>query len=279
MNNYFKNLITILSIFWVLIKNAKGLKYKLKISFYILNNFLGRLIPSIKLTEDIFLKMHEINFYFSPGKSELSPYPEIFYEKIYEKVSSFIPKNGNIVFDVGSHIGFFTINSAKKCGQHGQVFCFEPNPDTFKRLKKNIEINGLLNIKSENIAISDKLGSISLKIGESSEGSTIMENGSLNFYSDNIEVNTSTLDEIVTRYKIKKIDILKIDAEGAEELILKGAIKKTIPMVKKILIETHSLELKKRCEEILIMEGFNYVYDIHSGLNNQGECRLIYFSR
>ena len=279
MINLFKNLFIVFSISRFLIQGAKGFKYKFKILIYILNNLLSRFIPSIKLSEDIFLKMKELDFYFSPGKSELSPYPEIFHEKIYEKVSGFIPKKGNIVVDVGGHIGFFTINSAKKCGNKGKVFCFEPNPDTFKRLQKNIAANGLLNVESKNIAVADKKGIIQLKIGESSEGSTIMENGSLELYSNKIEIESSTLDDFVKKNEIKKIDILKIDAEGAELLILKGAIKKTLPMVKKILIETHSLELKKSCEEILIMQGLKFIYEVYSGFNNLGECNLIYFSR
>ena len=277
--NALKKLFTIFYIAIILIKNAKGYQYKLKIYFYLLNNLISRFIPLIKFTDDIFLKMKELDFYFSPNKSELSPYPEIFHENIYEKVSSFIPKNGNIVFDVGSHIGFFAINSAKKCGKRGKVFCFEPNPDTFKRLKKNIEINGLLNVESNNIAISDKKGLVKLKIGESSEGSTIMKNGSLNNYSKNLEIGSNTLDNYVVTKGIKKIDILKIDAEGAEVLILKGATKKTIPIVKKILIETHSNELKKKCKEILNKQGLNCNFEIYSGKNNLGECNLIYLSR
>ena len=78
---------------------------------------------------------------------------------------------------------------------------------------------------------------------------------------------------------MKNIDILKIDTEGAEVLILKGAIKKTIPIVNKILIETHSIHLKKQCEEILTKEGLKFVFEIYSGECNQGECNLIYFSR
>ena len=148
-----KKLLTIFFISRVLFKNAKGYKYKLKVIFYILNNLLSRFIPLVKLSEDIYLKMKELDFYFSPRKSELSPYPEIFHEKIYEKVTSFIPKSGDIVFDVGSHIGFFTINSAKKCGKKGKVFCFEPNPDTFQRLKKKIQTKGLLDVNYNNIAI------------------------------------------------------------------------------------------------------------------------------
>ena len=105
-------------------------------------------------------------------------------------------------------------------------------------------------MKSRNITISDKKGIIILRIGESIEGSTIMENGSLELYSNKIEIESNTLDDFVISNEIKKIDILKIDAEGAELLILKGAIKKTIPIVKKILIETHSLELKKGAKKI-----------------------------
>ena len=279
MKKLLKNTITILNISKVLVLKANGFKFVLKIIFYILTNILSRLFPFLRLKEDIFLSMKELDFYFSPGKSELSPYPEIFHEKIYEKDSDFIPNFGDIILDVGAHIGFFTINSAKRCGKSGKVFSFEPNPDTFKRLKRNIDLNNLSNVQFENIAISNKKGEIKLKVGESSEASTIMNNGTLKSYQNNINIKSNTLDNIVRANNLFKVDILKIDAEGAEELILKGASEYAIPLARKILIETHSNELNKSCRKLLKNYGFRVVLEIPSGVNNLGKCKLVYFSR
>ena len=63
-----------------------------------------------------------------------------------------------------------------------------------------------------------------------------MCNGTLKTYTDNIEIMCSSFDILVKKNNIKRIDILKIDAKGAELLILRCGIKSAIPLVKKILI-------------------------------------------
>ena len=262
-----------------LINHARGFKYKTIIGNYLLRNLLGRVFFSLKPKKEIFIKMDELKFYFAPGQSELSPYPEICHEKIYEKDARFIPKEGNTVMDIGGHIGIFTIISAKRCGETGKLYTYEPNPETFKRLKKNIEANKLTQVQLNNLAVSEKDGLLNMKIGDSSQGSTIMEKGTLSDYSKTVSVQTCTLDNIVSVNDILKIDILKIDAEGAELLILKGGMKQALPITKKIMIETHSTKLKRECKKILGSEGFNYVLDIPSGTNHLGQCSLVYFTR
>ena len=106
-----------------------------------------------------------------------------------------------------------------------------------------------------------------------------MKNGTLSDYSKTVSVLTNRLDNIVNENNIKKIDILKIDAEGAEVLILQGGLKNALPMTEKIMIETHSSKLKKECKKILGAEGFSSVLDIPSGINDLGKCSLVYFTR
>ena len=279
MNKFLNSIRNRISFFISLINHAKGFKYKIIIGNYLLRNLLGRFLFSLKPKKDIFIKMDELKFYFAPGQSELSPYPEICHEKVYEKDARFIPKEGDTVIDIGGHIGIFTIISARRCGEKGKLFTYEPNPETFKRLKKNIEANKLSQVKLNNMAVSEKDGQLNMKIGESSQGSTIMENGTLSDYSETVSVQTCTLDNIVSGNNIFKIDILKIDAEGAELLILKGGMKQALPITQKIMIETHSTKLKRECKKILGSEGFNHVLDIPSGTNDLGQCSLVYFSR
>ena len=274
--NYFNS---ISSMFLTIFKHSKGPKYKLKFSIYIFRNAFGRIIPSLKSKKDIFLKMDELNFYFAPSQSELSPYPEIFHEKVYEKDKRFLPNKGDTIIDVGGHIGFFTIAAAKRCGNQGRVFTFEPNPDTFKRLTKNIKANNLTQVEVNNIAISRKAGVLSLKVGDSTEGSTIMSKGTLKEYEKVFSVPSDSLDNIVLQKKIKKINLLKIDAEGAEVLILNGAENHALSITEKILIETHSEGLQKECKKILLDKGFRYVLNVYSGINYLGECNLVYFTK
>ena len=279
MKKIIKKINSISGIFLTIFQHTRGAKYKLKFSTYIFRNALGRIIPSLKSKKDIFLKMDELNFYFAPSQSELSPYPEIFHEKVYEKDQRFLPNKGDTIIDVGGHIGFFTIAAARRCGEKGRIYTFEPNPDTFKRLIKNIKANNLSQVETNNIAISKKEGVLNLKVGDSTEGSTIMSKGKLKEYERNISVVSNTLDNIVLEKKIKKIDLLKIDAEGAEVLILKGAENHALSITEKILIETHSKELRKKCKNMLQSNGFECVLNFFSGVSDLGECNLVYFKR
>ena len=85
MNKFLNSTRNRVRLFIILINHAKGFKYKTIIGNYLLRNLLGRFFPSLKPKKEIFLKMDELKFYFAPGQSELSPYPEICHEKIYEK--------------------------------------------------------------------------------------------------------------------------------------------------------------------------------------------------
>ena len=73
----------------------------------------------------------------------------------------FLPQIGQIVFDIGAHIGFYTLLAAKKVGNSGLVVAFEPDQESFNLLKKNIQINGFTNVKSFDTAIGKKMAKVS----------------------------------------------------------------------------------------------------------------------
>lgn len=226
----------------------------------------------------ILAEMKDVKFVFASGKSELSPYKEIFHENIYNRDPHFAIKNGDTVIDVGAHIGFYSLHGGLKM-KNGQILAFEPNPDTFSRLEKNIELNNLNNIiNAWNKAVAACSGTVNLRISKnSSEGNTIMARGTVAEYDEVMPVAAITLDDIVRKSYLSKIDMLKIDAEGAEVEILKGGMEKAMPIVQKIIIETHSPELRKSCEKILSEAGFDKVLAVPSGVNMLGENAAVYF--
>ena len=111
----------------VLLKRARNNRNRAVIFSYFINNIIQKLFKKSGISKEIFLEMKDLNFWFSAGKSELSPYLEVCYNRIYERSSFFIPGNEDVVFDIGGHIGFFTIRQAKRMNQ-GKIFVFEPNP-------------------------------------------------------------------------------------------------------------------------------------------------------
>jgi FkbM family methyltransferase len=263
----------------VLLWRAYGFKNKVIIFNYIAHNILHRFLGKVKLPREVFVDMKDLKFWFAARQSELAPYLEIYCYRIYELDNRFILKSNEIVFDVGGHIGFFAIRQAKRL-RGGKVFVFEPNPDTFSRLLKNIQENKLKNIYPFNKAVTFREGKVILRLSRgSSEAATIMDQGTAKNYDEKIQIETISLDQIVKEYQIPKIHLMKIDAEGAELEVLKSGLKNALPLTEKIIIETHSSRLKNEVEKILRSFRFKVVLKVPSGQNTLGRNTLIYLSR
>lgn len=169
--------------------------------------------------------------------------------KLFEK----IVKEGDVIVDMGANVGYFTLLSAKLVGEKGKVFSFEPNPKNFEYLTKNIELNGYRNIITEQKAVSDRNGKTELFICPYDSGHhTINKADGIEAYRQgrkgktySIETETVRLDDYV-RNRIEKIDVIKIDIEGAEALAFSG-MKETLNKNKniKIFLEFFPLLIEK----------------------------------
>jgi len=121
-----------------------------------------------------------------------------------------------ICCDIGACFGIHTLLLAR-LAYDGLVYAFEPEPYNFSLLKQNVEINGLSNVIIENIAITDKHGRAILYLTDDNAGGhSLFKHGS----PLKVEVDTVSIDEYL---RGKAIDFMKIDVEGAEYLVLKGA--------------------------------------------------------
>lgn len=162
-------------------------------------------------------------------------------------------KKWDVVIDLGANIGYFTLLSARLVGEQGRVYSFEPEPKNFKYLKKNIELNGYKNVFPQNKAVSDKNGKIKLYICHYDSGHhTINQHKGIDSYKPDfkdkeefVEIETVRLDDFLEGRE-QKVDVMKIDIEGAEMLALSG-MDKTIKQNKtlKIFVEFFPLLLKE----------------------------------
>ena len=130
---------------------------------------------------------------------------------------------GMTFLDIGANYGIYTVAAASLVGSSGRVFSFEPCLDTFAILSKNVESNGLRNVRLFGLALSNRDGEARLYHHERGAdkfflGTTTGNN--LEFE----EVMTRTLDSVFCD-EMAGIDFIKIDVEGAEELVLRGAEK------------------------------------------------------
>jgi FkbM family methyltransferase len=126
---------------------------------------------------------------------------------------------GMTFVDVGAHIGYYTLLGAHRVGPRGRVYAFEPAPENFRALQRNISQNGLSNVVAESLAVTGQSGRAQLTVSETDSASHSLA-GSL-ASGRKVEVETTSLDEYFAGNDTP-IDVVKLDAEGAEPEILEG---------------------------------------------------------
>lgn len=127
-------------------------------------------------------------------------------------------KEGDIVLDLGANIGYYILILAKLVGKNGKVFAFEPDPDNFAILKKNIEINGYKNVTLIQKAVSNKTGKEKLYLSKYNKGAQTIYDKDDN--SEFIEVESIRLNDYFKNNN--RVDFIKMDIEGAEDLAIRG---------------------------------------------------------
>ncbi len=178
-------------------------------------------------------------------------------------------KEGDTFLDVGAHVGTYTVLASKLVGSSGKVYSFEPTPRTFDTLKNNSTVRS--NISVYNNAIMDKSSTIEFfDYGPKfSAFNTFKKRNDENIeFRDKVEkisVQTISLDEFCREKNIKP-DFVKIDAEGAEHIILTAMtdILKNIKPILSIEVSNTPELLKNSNDSIKILIDLGYVGYISS---------------
>jgi len=139
---------------------------------------------------------------------------------------------GDVVIDIGAHVGYFTAIASRKVGEDGKVIAFEPRPLNLRFLKKHVNLNNLRNVRIVPYGVAEISGNRHFDIDTGTGTGHISESGEM-------KIEVVSLDKEYDGGRIPKPDFLKIDVEGGEVDVLKGSkrvIKSTYP---KILVATH----------------------------------------
>lgn len=146
------------------------------------------------------------------------------YEQEVTAIFSRILSPGSTVFDIGGHVGYYTVLSARLVGSTGIVYCFEPMPHLFKRLEANVHLNLLDNVVTNNKALSSEEGVLFIYPAnkDNSGNSSIIQRVDTDDVP--LEVKATTIDAYTENNNIKHIDLIKIDVEGAELFVLQGGV-------------------------------------------------------
>jgi len=176
---------------------------------------------------------------------------EVFTWKVYDRQFQLAP--GNIVVDVGAHIGAYTIKAAREVSPSGLVIAVEPHEPNYQILLQNVRINNLKNVIPKRVALLDFRGTSELLVHRSNVGGHSMEP-----VFDEVDVayrervNVTTLDILCKELGISRVDVLKIDVEGGEAEVLRGA--QSVLSERKIKIAAEVHREKDELEAWLILE-------------------------
>lgn len=171
-------------------------------------------------------------------------------------VSRFLSQ-GSSAFDIGANVGIFTVTMGIAVGETGKVISFEPVPSNIDRLNENIEINHLRNVEVRSVALGNIGGDLKINLAEDAAYHSLGPVEKPFKAVETITIPVRRLDDIWSELGEFKIDLIKIDVEGAESDVLYGAelfLKKCRPV---ILIEANTEKYLKKLSHQL--ESFGYV--------------------
>jgi FkbM family methyltransferase len=192
-------------------------------------------------------------------------------------LSRFTPKEGDTVIDIGAHIGRYTIVSSKLVGKTGKVVAIEADLDTFQLLKRNVALNNLTNILPLNIAVFSTKTRIKLfeQSASAKYNSLILSRAKQT--EKYTEINADTLDSILELNGIGQVDWIKIDVEGAEFEVLKGATKILSSGNIDLLIEIHNVGDSSHYDNIVdFLKQYNYEIAFEYRYHDSAESHVIF---
>ncbi|MEX0932605.1 MAG: FkbM family methyltransferase [Candidatus Pacearchaeota archaeon] len=236
-------------LFYVILVGAKQISSNLhpKMIYYSLKSNNGKIIKTI-LGSKMILDLND------KGLSRQLLLRGIREEEATKQLTKSL-KEGMVCLEVGSNIGYFLLIESKLVGSKGKIYALEPDPRSFKILRENVKLNNIEdNIQLYNFAAGNKNGKEKFMLSKYYNSSN-MTNYDAGSTGDYIDVEVRKLDDL---FKKEKIDFIRMDSEGYEFEILKGA-KNILKNVKFMFIEVHPKILRK--SGIDPLEFYKWVFD------------------
>ena len=170
---------------------------------------------------------------------------EVFFDNDYRPNA----KNAQTIVDIGANIGTCSVFMSSIFPK-AKIYALEPDPRTFQLLKTNKELNHCSNVTLINQAVSNKSGS-TVFYSCQANGLSSLSQTRLPYRVTKTRVQLTTVPDLMKLYRLKQIDILKIDAEGAEFDILLKTPRFPFGAIKEIILEYHDRLTPHHHEEII----------------------------
>jgi len=205
-----------------------------------------------------------------PGSQQMQDIVFGTYERETVEIFRKIVKPGMTVVDVGAFIGYYSLLAARLVGRQGKVYAFEPNPEAFAILSRNIEENGYQRvIRAIPKAVSNHGGKVQLFLAEREAAQTSLYPGKRGA-NRSVDVETVILDEFFSQEGWPEVHVVKIDVEGAEVEVL-GGMKNLVrknPQIKIFIEFNPGNQMKSvgnydKLFDVLTKLGFSRFYGIY----------------
>lgn len=143
---------------------------------------------------------------------------------------------GMTVVDIGCNIGYYALLEARLVGPTGKVIAIEPEPGNARLFLQNVQANGYRNIVFHQLAISDRNGTLPLRVCEKSNRHSL---NPVPWLTADIQVPVSILDTLIAKDPPDSVDLVRMDLEGHEVVVLKGMLDTIQRYSPRLLVEIH----------------------------------------
>lgn len=190
--------------------------------------------------------------------------------EISEYTNKYKPTKGDVIFDIGAYCGLSTYYFSKMVGPMGRVFSFEPDTNNQIYLNKNIKLHTLSNV----VTVKKGVWSEKTKLeffDEGALGSSIKSMGYRNPNSKSVKIDVMSLEDYYTHYNLSKINLIKMDIEGAEIEAIEGSIDFIRNMNIHFAISSHFSQTHNNMSHTILKDIFKKIgYKTHTRKITQG---------
>lgn len=166
-------------------------------------------------------------------------------------------QQGDVIFDIGANVGYYTLLGAHLAGESGRIVSVEPMIQNICRLNRHLVLNRLNNVFLVTSACSDHVGMSVFLHGANNAVGHLDGIGDVNHSTNKMSVvSTVTIDALVDTTKLEP-NMIKVDVEGAEYQVLLGAANTLTRLKPKLYLSIHSQSLYVKCNELLSTYGYD----------------------
>jgi FkbM family methyltransferase len=141
--------------------------------------------------------------------------------RVQDALGGFL-RPGGVMYDIGANVGFYAVLGAHVVGREGQVYAFEPLPESAAALRRNASLNGFHNLRVFEMAASSANGEGQLLLAPESTWARLSSVGARPDTNGSLPVQLVAIDQLIAKESLRLPDLLKIDVEGAEIDVLEG---------------------------------------------------------